>query len=323
MRAVSGRPDARFREPTSAPPLADDGNFAHLRRTTPFLTHPTFNAYHSETDMLRYLQSLQSKDLSLAHAMIPLGSCTMKLNATSEMIPVSWPGFARMHPFAPRQQAKGYARLARELETVLAGVTGFDAVSLQPNSGAQGEYAGLRAIRAFQAAQGQGHRDVCLIPTSAHGTNPASAVMAGLRVVPVACRPDGYIDQTHLRQLVAEHAAALSCVMITYPSTYGVFEENVRDTIELVHQAGGQVYMDGANMNAQVGLTSPGFLGADVCHLNLHKTFCIPHGGGGPGVGPIGVRAHLAPYLPGDPLKPSRRPHAVGPMTSGELGSAG
>ncbi len=267
------------------------------------------------------MYSLQQKDLSLASAMIPLGSCTMKLNATSEMIPVSWPQFSTMHPFAPaKKQAAGYLKMAHQLEVSLASITGFDAVSLQPNSGAQGEYAGLRAIRAYQASIGQGERDICLIPTSAHGTNPASAVMTGLRVVVVRCLENGYIDVAHLRELVEEHKAKLSCVMITYPSTYGLFEENVRDVIDLIHNAGGQVYMDGANMNAQVGLTSPGFLGADVCHLNLHKTFCIPHGGGGPGVGPIGVRAHLAPFLPGDPLKSDASP--VGAMTSGNLGSA-
>ncbi|MEX2219618.1 MAG: aminomethyl-transferring glycine dehydrogenase, partial [Phycisphaerales bacterium] len=271
-------------------------------RVSPFLQHPVFNTHHSETEMLRYIYRLQQRDLSLASAMIPLGSCTMKLNATSEMIPVTWPEFGNIHPFAPAEQTRGYQRVYSDLETWLAEITGFAAVSLQPNAGSQGEYAGLLAIRAYHASRGQGARDVCLIPESAHGTNPASAVIAGMRVVPVACTPNGDIDLEDLRARAAEHAKDLSCLMVTYPSTYGVFEEGIRDICRVVHEHGGQVYMDGANMNAQVGLTSPGEIGADVCHLNLHKTFCIPHGGGGPGMGPIGVAAHLAPFLPAHPL---------------------
>jgi glycine dehydrogenase len=285
-----------------------------LVRTTPFLTHPVFNSYHAEHEMLRYIHRLQAKDLSLTTSMIPLGSCTMKLNATSEMIPVTWPEFGNMHPYAPRDQTQGYHDLFQQLEQWLAEITGFDAVSLQPNAGSQGEYAGLLAIRAYHEAQGkeaqdsglktQGSavRDVCLIPTSAHGTNPASAVVAGLKVVPVACDDQGNVDLADLKKKAAEHEKNLSCIMVTYPSTHGVFEESIREICEVVHQHGGQVYMDGANMNAQVGLTSPGSIGADVCHLNLHKTFCIPHGGGGPGMGPIAVAKHLAPFLPGNPL---------------------
>jgi glycine dehydrogenase len=264
--------------------------------------------------MMRYLCRLQARDLSLTTSMIPLGSCTMKLNATTEMIPVTWPEFGNMHPYAPRDQAQGYHDLFQQLEQWLAEITGFDAVSLQPNAGSQGEYAGLLAIRAYHEAQGkeaqdsglktQGSavRDVCLIPTSAHGTNPASAVVAGLKVVPVACDDQGNVDLADLKKKAAEHEKNLSCIMVTYPSTHGVFEESIREICEVVHQHGGQVYMDGANMNAQVGLTSPGSIGADVCHLNLHKTFCIPHGGGGPGMGPIAVAKHLAPFLPGNPL---------------------
>jgi glycine dehydrogenase len=273
------------------PPRLLKGNKgSHLRRTDAFLTYPTFNSYHSETEMMRYLFSLQQKDLALNSAMIPLGSCTMKLNAASEMIPVTWPELSSLHPFAPKDQMKGTFKMVEQLTSQLASITGFDAVSLQPNSGAAGEYAGLRAIRAYQHSVGEGHRDVCLIPTSAHGTNPASAAMAGLKIVQIKCGVDGYVDLAHLREQATRHSKNLSCVMITYPSTYGVFEENIRETIAIVKEHGGQIYMDGANMNAQVGLTSPGFLGADVCHLNLHKTFCIPHGGGGPGVGPICVR---------------------------------
>ena len=273
-----------------------------LARTSPFLQHPVFNAYHAEHEMLRYIHRLQAKDLSLTTSMIPLGSCTMKLNATSEMIPVTWPEFGNIHPFAPADQTAGYAELFKTLEDYLAEITGFAAVSLQPNAGSQGEYAGLLAIREYHEAQKQSHRDICLIPTSAHGTNPASAVVAGLKVVPVACDEQGNIDIEDLKEKAAQHAANLSCIMITYPSTHGVFEETVKDICKIVHQHGGQVYMDGANMNAQVGLTSPGSIGADVCHLNLHKTFCIPHGGGGPGMGPIGVAKHLIPHLPKHPL---------------------
>jgi glycine dehydrogenase len=269
-----------------------------IARTSPFLTHPVFNRYHTETEMLRYIRSLEAKDLSLTTSMIPLGSCTMKLNATSEMFPVSWPEIGGLHPFAPAGQTEGYQQIFSDLEQWLAEITGFDAVSLQPNAGSQGEYAGLLAIRDYHAAQGQGHRNVCLIPQSAHGTNPASAAMAGFRVVAVRCLEDGDIDLPDLRAKAAAHAAELACLMITYPSTHGVFEEGIQEVCEIVHANGGQVYMDGANMNAQAGLCRPGDFGADVCHLNLHKTFCIPHGGGGPGVGPIGVAGHLAPFLP-------------------------
>jgi glycine dehydrogenase len=253
--------------------------------------------------MLRYIKRLEAKDLSLCHSMISLGSCTMKLNATSEMFPVSWPEFGRMHPFAPEEQTRGYVRMFKDLETWLAEITGFAAVSLQPNAGSQGEYAGLLAIRAYHESRGQGQRNACLIPTSAHGTNPATAAMCGFKVVPVACDANGNIDLADLRAKAAEHASDLAALMITYPSTHGVFESTIKDICATIHQHGGQVYMDGANMNAQVGLTSPGHIGADVCHLNLHKTFCIPHGGGGPGMGPIGVAAHLTPFLPGHPLR--------------------
>jgi glycine dehydrogenase len=268
-------------------------------RTTSFLTHPVFNLHHSETELLRYMRLLESRDLSLAHSMIPLGSCTMKLNATAEMFPVSWPEFSNMHPFAPPAQVEGYLELFKLLEQWLAEITGFAAVSLQPNAGSQGEYAGLLAIYHYNAARGESNRNICLIPTSAHGTNPASAVMAGFQVVAVACDENGNIDVADLRAKAAQNASKLAALMITYPSTHGVFEESVKEICAIVHQHGGQVYMDGANMNAQVGLCRPGDLGADVCHLNLHKTFCIPHGGGGPGVGPIGVAKHLAPFLPG------------------------
>jgi len=272
--------------------------FGDLGRTSPFLTHPVFHRYHTETEMLRYIRRLESRDLSLTTSMIPLGSCTMKLNATSEMLPVTWPEFSRMHPFAPPEQAEGYATLCTQLEGWLAEITGFAAVSLEPNAGSQGEFAGLLVIRKYHEARGHGHRNICLIPTSAHGTNPASAVMAGMKVVTVACLTDGDIDVNDLRAKAEQHSENLSALMVTYPSTHGVFEETIIEICELIHAHGGQVYMDGANMNAQVGLTSPGKIGADVCHLNLHKTFCIPHGGGGPGVGPIGVAAHLAPYVP-------------------------
>ena len=273
-----------------------------FERKSPFLTHPVFNSYHAEHEMLRYLNRLQARDLSLTTSMIPLGSCTMKLNATSEMIPVTWAEFGKLHPFAPAEQTKGYAQLFADLEAWLAEITGFAAVSLQPNAGAQGEYAGLLAIRGFHQGRGEGHRDVCLIPISAHGTNPASAVMAGFQVVVTACDAQGNVDLADLEQKAEQHRDKLGALMITYPSTHGVFEQDVKRICEIVHARGGQVYMDGANMNAQVGLTRPADIGADVCHLNLHKTFCIPHGGGGPGMGPIGVAAHLAPFLPGHPL---------------------
>jgi glycine dehydrogenase len=297
---------------------------AGLARAGEFLTQEVFHRYHPEHEMLRYLRRLQEKDIALDRSMIPLGSCTMKLNATAEMIPISYPGFARIHPFAPAEQTRGYQTLIRRLESWLCTITGFHAVSLQPNAGSAGEYAGLLAIRAWHASRNESHRDVCLIPTSAHGTNPASAAMAGLRVVAVACDRNGNIDVADLRAKAAQHAANLAALMVTYPSTHGVFETAIRDICAIVHQHGGQVYMDGANLNAQVGLTSPGRIGADVCHLNLHKTFCIPHGGGGPGVGPIGVAAHLAPFLPNHPLQPAAGPATgVGPISAAPWGSAG
>ncbi len=294
---------------------------AHAR-CSPFLVHPVFNSHHSETEMLRYLSRLQGRDLSLAQSMIPLGSCTMKLNATTEMIPVTWPEFARLHPFAPVDQARGYQELFAELERWLAEITGFRAVSLQPNSGAQGEYSGLLTIRAFHHARGAPGRNVCLIPVSAHGTNPASAVTAGFKVVPVACDAQGNVDLSDLRARAQEHAQSLGALMVTYPSTHGVFEEAIREICRVVHDHGGQVYMDGANMNAQVGLTRPADIGADVCHLNLHKTFCIPHGGGGPGMGPIAVAAHLAPYLPGHPVVKTGGEKSLGSVAAAPWGSA-
>jgi glycine dehydrogenase len=269
-----------------------------LARTSEFLTHPVFNLYHTETEMLRYIRRLEAKDLSLTTSMIPLGSCTMKLNATSEMLPVTWAEIGALHPFAPADQTQGYARIFSDLEGWLVEITGFAAVSLQPNAGSQGEYTGLLTIREYHASRGDGHRNVCIIPQSAHGTNPASAAMAGFRVVAVRCLEDGDIDLDDLRAKAAAHAKDLACLMVTYPSTHGVFEEGIQEICGIIHSHGGQVYMDGANMNAQAGLCRPGDIGADVCHLNLHKTFCIPHGGGGPGVGPIGVAAHLAPFLP-------------------------
>ena len=302
---------------------------APLARTAPFLTATVFQRYHTEHEMLRYIRRLETKDLSLVHSMISLGSCTMKLNATSEMFPVSWPEFARLHPFAPAEQSLGYAKLFRDLETWLAEITGFAAVSLQPNAGSQGEYAGLLTIRAWHESRGEGRRQVCIIPTSAHGTNPATATMAGFKVVPVACDANGNIDLSDLRAKTAVHAADLAALMVTYPSTHGVFESGIRDICTIVHEHGGQVYMDGANMNAQVGLTSPGHIGADVCHLNLHKTFCIPHGGGGPGMGPIGVASHLTPFLPGHVFAPaptgskSKTPNARrGTVSAAPFGSA-
>ncbi|QUI62692.1 aminomethyl-transferring glycine dehydrogenase [Pseudoalteromonas sp. A22] len=271
---------------------------ASLVRDDEILTHANFNSYHSETEMLRYIKRLENKDLALNHSMISLGSCTMKLNATAEMIPVTWPEFAELHPFCPIDQAQGYKIMMTELHDWLVNITGYDAVSLQPNSGAQGEYAGLIAIRKFHESRGEGHRNICLIPSSAHGTNPASAQMASMKVVVVDCDKNGNIDMEDLRAKAADVAENLSCIMVTYPSTHGVYEESIREVCDIVHQHGGQVYMDGANMNAQVGVTSPGSIGSDVSHLNLHKTFCIPHGGGGPGVGPIGVKSHLAPFMP-------------------------
>ncbi len=303
---------------------------ASARRTSEFLTHPTFHDHRSETAMLRFLRMLSDKDIALDRAMIPLGSCTMKLNATTEMEPITQPGWASIHPFAPLHQAEGYLELIRGLERYLVEITGYDAVSLQPNAGSQGEFSGLLAIRRYHLDRGDTHRDVCLIPSSAHGTNAASSVMAGLRVVVVACTESGDVDLDDLRAKIAEHGDRLAAVMITYPSTYGVYEETVSDICALVHDAGGQVYVDGANLNALVGLAKPGKFGADVSHLNLHKTFCIPHGGGGPGVGPVAARAHLAPYLPGHPLRPEAGPlgrgHAdggTGAVSGAPWGSAG
>lgn len=296
---------------------------ASLARTSKYLTHEIFNRYHSEHEMLRYLYRLQAKDLSLVHSMIPLGSCTMKLNGTSEMLPVTWPEFAKLHPFAPEEQTRGYRELIRQLEAWLAEISGFAAFSVQPNAGSQGEYAGLMVIRAYHRSRGEAHRDVCLIPVSAHGTNPASAAMAGMTVVVVACDQHGNVDLQDLESKAAEHRDRLAAVMLTYPSTHGVFEAGVRRICHIVHTHGGQVYMDGANMNAMVGLCRPGDIGADICHLNLHKTFCIPHGGGGPGVGPIGAAQHLAPLLPGHPVTKLGGPDAIGPVSAAPYGSAG
>jgi glycine dehydrogenase len=303
-------------------PQAEACDYGKFARTSKFLTAPVFNRHHSETEMLRYLRKLESRDLSLCQAMIPLGSCTMKLNATSEMLPVTWPEFGKIHPFAPLKQTLGYQELFKQLEQWLGEITGFAGVSLQPNSGSQGEYAGLLVIAKYLATNGQAHRDICLIPNSAHGTNPASAVMAGMKVVAVACDAQGNIDVADLRAKTAAHTANLACLMVTYPSTHGVFEGTIREICGIIHDAGGQVYMDGANMNAQVGLTSPGFIGADVCHLNLHKTFCIPHGGGGPGMGPIGVAEHLVDFLPDHPVVPLGGEDPIGPVSAAPWGSA-
>lgn len=292
-----------------------------LARTSAFLAHPVFNSFHSEHELLRYLHRLEARDLSLTTSMIPLGSCTMKLNATSEMLPVTWEGFGRLHPFAPSEQWQGYARLFADLEAWLAEITGFAAISLQPNAGSQGEYAGLLAIRAWHLARGEAQRNLCLIPVSAHGTNPASAALAGFDVLAVACDAHGNIDVADLKAKAEQHRERLAALMVTYPSTHGVFEEPIREICALVHANGGQVYMDGANMNAQVGLTRPGDIGADVCHLNLHKTFCIPHGGGGPGMGPIGVAAHLAPFLPGHPVTGQGAASALGTVSAAPYGS--
>jgi glycine dehydrogenase len=290
---------------------------ADCLRSSSYLSHPVFNSYHSETRMLRYLKSLENKDFSLTHGMIPLGSCTMKLNATAQMIPVSWPEFSRMHPFAPSDQCTGYEALAESFSEMLIEITGYDAFSLQPNSGAQGEYAGLIAIQRYHESRGEEYRNICLIPSSAHGTNPASAAMVSMRIVIVNCDNEGNVDMGDLRDKINIHREQLSAIMITYPSTHGVYEESIKEICELIHEAGGQVYLDGANMNAQVGLTSPGFIGADVSHLNLHKTFCIPHGGGGPGMGPIGVKAHLAEFLPGHSIT-----NTFGAVSATALGSA-
>ena len=308
LEAVAAGVDARF-----------DERFA---RTSSFLTHPTFHRYRSETEMLRYMRTLESRDLSLTHSMIPLGSCTMKLNASAEMYPVTWREVGGIHPFAPRSQAKGFTSMFGRLERALAEVTGFAAVSLQPNAGSQGEYAGLLVIRAYHRARGQGHRTICLIPQSAHGTNPASAVMAGMQVVVVKTDAHGNIDVADLRAKAEQHSANLAALMVTYPSTHGVFEESIKDICAIIHEHGGQVYLDGANMNAMVGLCRPGDIGADVCHLNLHKTFCIPHGGGGPGMGPIGVVAHLAPFLPGHTVVTTGGAQAIGAVSAAPWGSA-
>jgi glycine dehydrogenase len=293
-----------------------------LHRTSSYMTHPVFHKYHSEHDLLRYMKSLENKDLSMVHSMIPLGSCTMKLNSTTEMIPVTWAEFGDMHPFAPADQAKGYAEIFKTLEEWLCEITGFDAMSLQPNAGAQGEYAGLMVIRAYHKSRGDHHRNIALIPSSAHGTNPASAVMAGMKVIVVKCDEQGNIDLTDLKEKALAHKDNLAALMVTYPSTHGVFEEAIKDICDIVHEYGGQVYMDGANMNAQVGLTSPNNIGADVCHLNLHKTFCIPHGGGGPGMGPIGVKAHLAPFLPGHPVIKTGGEQSIQAISAAPWGSA-
>ena len=316
----TGKPSKRQIENEFKPGYRD-----FFGRTSEFLTHPVFNTHDTETEMLRYLKKLESRDLSLTTSMIPLGSCTMKLNATAEMFPISWPEFAKVHPFAPGDQTTGYIDMCKQLEEWLAEISGFAAVSLQPNAGSQGEFAGLLAIREYHAARGEAHRNVCLIPASAHGTNPASAVMAGFKVVAVACLKDGDVDLADLRAKADAHARDLAELMVTYPSTHGVFEPTIREICEIVHSHGGQVYMDGANMNAQVGLCRPGDYGADVCHLNLHKTFCIPHGGGGPGVGPIGVAKHLVPFLPAHSSisnQQSAISNRVGPVAAAPYGSA-
>jgi glycine dehydrogenase len=293
-----------------------------MDRKSEYLTEPVFNSYHSETEMMRFLKKLENRDLALNRSMIPLGSCTMKLNAVAELIPLSWPEFGAIHPFAPVDQTEGYTILIRELEKALCEITGFKAISMQPNSGASGEYAGLLVIKAYHESRGEGHRNVCLIPASAHGTNPASAAMAGMEVVVVKTDPNGNVDMLDLREKAAKHAAKLSALMVTYPSTHGVFEESILEIAAIIHENGGQVYMDGANMNAQVGLTNPGTIGADVCHLNLHKTFAIPHGGGGPGVGPIGVAEHLVPFLPGHPIIKTGGEKAIQAVASAPYGSA-
>lgn len=309
-------------EGRSLPAIPDAQIPASFARTSAYLTHPTFSAYRSETDLLRYMYRLQSRDLSLTSAMIPLGSCTMKLNATAEMVPITWAEFGQLHPFAPIEQTQGYQILFQQLESWLAEITGFAGISLQPNAGSQGEYAGLLVIRQYHRSRGDTHRTICLIPQSAHGTNPASAVMAGMKVVAIACDNEGNIDIADLEAKAEQHRDNLAALMVTYPSTHGVFEEGIREICTIVHENGGQVYMDGANMNAQVGLCRPGDFGADVCHLNLHKTFCIPHGGGGPGVGPIGVAAHLVPFLPNHSVVPTSGESGIGAVSAAPWGSA-
>ena len=320
--AFNGGRDPGFSFVEDVLSAAGRGYDERFRRTSQFLTHPVFNTHQSETQLLRYMHKLESRDLSLVHSMIPLGSCTMKLNATAEMMPISWPGFAKIHPFAPRSQTEGYHDLFSELESALAEITGFAAVSLQPNAGSQGEYAGLLAIRGYHHSRGDTHRNICLTPQSAHGTNPASAVMAGMKVVVVKTDESGNIDIADLRSKAEAHRQDLAALMVTYPSTHGVFEEGIVEICRIVHENGGQVYMDGANMNAMVGLCRPGDIGADVCHLNLHKTFCIPHGGGGPGMGPIGVAPHLRPFLPGHPVVELDGKKHVGPVSAAPWGSA-
>lgn len=321
LAAFNGGKDADFGVDDLA--LNADSRYdERFNRTTSFLSHPVFNKHHAETEMLRYMNKLQSRDLSLVHSMIPLGSCTMKLNATAEMMPITWPGFAKIHPFAPLDQTDGYRQLFDELESALSEITGFAAVSLQPNAGSQGELAGLLVIHAYHASRNEAHRNICLIPQSAHGTNPASAVMAGMRVVVVKTDDRGNIDVADLRAKAEEHGLNLAALMVTYPSTHGVFEESIVEICEIVHKYGGQVYMDGANMNAMVGLCRPSDIGADVCHLNLHKTFCIPHGGGGPGMGPIGVAKHLVPFLPGHPVVRLDGRDQVGAVSAAPWGSA-
>jgi glycine dehydrogenase len=319
LKAFGGK-----RELTDSTELACSALPSELGRKSEFMTHPVFNSHHSETEMLRFLKRLENKDFSLVHGMIPLGSCTMKLNATAEMIPVTWNEFAGLHPFAPRDQWIGYEQMISELRTWLIEITGYDAMSMQPNSGAQGEYAGLLAIRRYHDSIGQSHRNICLIPSSAHGTNPATASMLGMQVVVTKTDEQGNIDLEDLRLKAEQHAANLGALMITYPSTHGVFEETVQQACALIHQHGGQVYLDGANMNALVGLVAPGKIGADVSHLNLHKTFCIPHGGGGPGMGPIGVKQHLAPFLPDHVVQPldAEASRGMGAVSAAPFGSA-
>uniref|UniRef100_A0A0D6QXA7 Glycine cleavage system P protein n=1 Tax=Araucaria cunninghamii TaxID=56994 RepID=A0A0D6QXA7_ARACU len=328
FKVFAGNKSANFTAESLAPEV-QSAIPKSLARNSPYLTHPIFNSYHTEHELLRYIHRLQAKDLSLCHSMIPLGSCTMKLNATVEMMPITWPNFSDIHPFAPQDQAVGYQEMFKDLGELLCDITGFDSFSLQPNAGAAGEYAGLMVIRAFHQARGEGHRNVCIIPVSAHGTNPASAAMCGMKIIAVGTDAKGNVNIDELRRAAEEHKENLAALMVTYPSTHGVYEEGIDKICQIIHDNGGQVYMDGANMNAQVGLTSPGQIGADVCHLNLHKTFCIPHGGGGPGMGPIGVKKHLAPFLPSHPVVPTGgipapegKPQPLGTISAAPWGSA-